>query len=396
MYQNVCSAYKVGEVQPARLVKRRCDLLRPSAQIRSNGLVSEDAPINLFEYEALAQQRLTSMAWDYYASGALDEITLRWNREAFDRLAIRYHVLTGGDKRDLSTSILGRQHEWPVLIAPTAFARLAHEDGEVAIARAAAASGVTQVLSTLSTVTLEDVASATSAPKWFQLYIFRDRELTAELVRRAEAAGYEAIVLTVDAPVLGRRERDARNRFALPEGLIAANIDAHLSKIAAEGGDSALAHFFATQIDSSLTWEDVDWVASLTDLPILVKGVVRGDDAGRAIERGCAGVIVSNHGGRQLDTSVATVDALPEVVAAVDGQAAILLDGGIRRGTDVVKALALGADGVLIGRPVLWGLAVDGQASVEHVLRLLRREFEHAMALCGASSLSELTPDLLR
>jgi len=322
---------------------------------------------------------------------------LRRNREAFDDLALWYRVLRGGARPDLSTEILGATHDWPVLIAPTAFACLAHPEGERAIARAARAADVTQVLSTLSTCTLEVVAAAApGGRKWFQLYVFRDRELTAELVRRAEAAHYEALVVTVDAPVLGRRERDARNRFALPDGLVAANIASHLPRIAPDGAGSGLAWFFATQIDPTLTWADIDWLASLTSLPVIVKGVVRGDDAQLAVEHGCAGVVVSNHGGRQLDTSVSTVEALPEVVAAVEGRCAVLMDGGVRRGTDIVKAVALGADAVLLGRPVLWALASDGQAGVEHMLGLLRAELEHAMLLCGASRLSELTPDLVR
>jgi 4-hydroxymandelate oxidase len=365
-------------------------------EMGSNEAVSERLPINLYEYESLAQQRLTPMAWDYYSSGAWDEVTLRENRAALDRLRLRYHVLRGVESPDLSTQILGRRHAWPVLVAPTAFARLAHDEGELAIARATAACEVTQVLSALSTVTLEEVAGASPhGPKWFQLYVFRDRGLTADLVARAEAAGYEALVVTVDAPVLGRRERDARNRFALPEGLVAANIEAHLPRIASDAEGSALAWFFATQIDASLTWGDIDWLASQTSLPVLVKGVVRGDDAVHAVEHGCAGVIVSNHGGRQLDTAIASIDALPEVVQAVEGRASVLVDGGVRRGTDIIKAIALGADAVLLGRPVLWGLAVDGQAGVEHVLQLVRGEFEHAMVLCGAGSVADLGPDLL-
>jgi 4-hydroxymandelate oxidase len=353
-------------------------------------------PINLAEYEALAKQRLSPLAWDYYASGAMDEITLRDNREAYDRIAIRYHVLAGTAERDLSTQIMGREHDWPVLIAPTAFARLAHDDGEIGVARAAAAEGVTQVLSTLSTTSLEDVAKAVpGARRWFQLYVFRDRGLTEELVRRAEAAGYEAIVMTVDAPLLGRRERDARNRFTLPEGLTAANLTGPLARIGTDGSDSGLFQFFASVLDPGLTWDDVEWLTSLTTLPVLVKGVVRGDDAERAVERGVGGVIVSNHGGRQLDTAISSIDALPEVAEAVDGRATVLVDGGIRRGTDIVKALALGANAVLIGRPVLWGLAVDGEAGVRHVLQLLRSELDLAMTLCGASNVEELWPDLL-
>ena len=353
-------------------------------------------PINLAEFESLARERLTPLAWDYYASGAMDEITVRDNRDAFERIAIRYHVLGGLANRDLSTQIMGQRHDWPLLIAPAAFARLAHADGEIGVARAAAAEGVTQVLSTLSTTSLEDVArAAPDGRRWFQLYVFRDRGLTEELVRRAEASGYEAIVMTVDAPLLGRRERDARNRFTLPEGLTAANLSGGLARIGSNGADSGLFQFFADNLDPALSWDDVDWLASLTSLPVLVKGVVRGDDAERAVEHGVGGVIVSNHGGRQLDTAIASIDALPEVAEAVDGRAAVLVDGGVRRGTDIVKALALGANGVLIGRPWLWGLAVDGEAGVRRVLQILRAEFDLAMALCGVSSVDELWPDLL-
>ncbi|GMU41433.1 MAG: alpha-hydroxy-acid oxidizing enzyme [Chloroflexota bacterium] len=352
--------------------------------------------INLAEFEAAANERLTPMVRDYYAAGAMDEITLRDNREAFERIAIRYHVLGGVGDRDLSTQILGRRHDWPVLIAPTAFARLAHEDGEAGVARAAAAAGVTQVLSTLSTTSLEEVAKAApGGMRWFQLYVFRDRGVTADLVRRAEAAGYEAIVMTVDAPILGRRERDARNRFSLPEGLTAANLSSTMSRVASDGGDSGLFQYFATMIDPGLTWDDLAWLCSLTTLPVLVKGVVRGDDAERAITHGAAGVIVSNHGGRQLDTAISTIDALADVAEAVDGRGAVLLDGGVRRGTDIVKALALGASAVLIGRPALWGLAVGGEAGVARVLAILRDEFDLAMALCGARNVEDLWPDLL-
>jgi len=358
--------------------------------------MSEHLPVNLFDYEELAQQRLGPLAWDYYSSGAMDEVTLRDNREAFERIAIRYHVLAGTAERDLSTQILGQRHDLPLLIAPTAFARLAHEDGENGVARAAAAAGVTQVLSTLSTTSLEEVAQAApDGTRWFQLYVFKDRGLTADLVRRAEAAGYQAIVMTVDAPLLGRRERDARNRFTLPEGLTAANLSSQLARIPSDGTDSGLFQFFASVLDPGLTWDDLEWLASLTTLPVLVKGVVRGDDAERAIEHGAAGVIVSNHGGRQLDTSISSIDALSEVAEAVDGRGAVLMDGGVRRGTDIVKALALGANAVLIGRPVLWGLAVGGEEGVRHVLRILREELDLAMALCGASNLEELWPDLL-
>ncbi|TAJ19487.1 MAG: alpha-hydroxy-acid oxidizing protein, partial [Dehalococcoidia bacterium] len=317
------------------------------------------------------------------------------NREAYERIAVRPHALVDVSARDLSTTILGRRHDWPIVIAPTAFQRLAHPDGEAAVARAAAAEGVTMTLSTLASTSIEDVAAAApGSPRWYQLYVFRDRALTRSLIDRAEAAGYEAIVLTVDAPLLGRRERDARNRFTLPEGITAANLAGARSQIASDGPESGLLQFFAAQMDPTLTWADLDWLCSATRLPVLVKGVLRGDDAAHAIDAGARGVIVSNHGGRQLDGAIASIDALPEVVEAVAGRASVLVDGGVRRGTDILKALALGADGVLIGRPVLWGL-VDGEPGVRHVLQLLRAEFDLAMALAGRASRADVTRDLV-
>ena len=358
--------------------------------------MSEERPLNLAEFEQLAQRRLPAMAFDYYASGALDEITLRENRAAFDRLRLRPRMLVGVEHCDSSVELLGRRLEWPLLLAPTAFAALAQPDGEAAIARAAGGAGVTQVLSTLSTVAVEDVAAVAARPLWFQLYVFRDRGLTAELVARAEAAGCEALVLTVDAPLLGRRERDVRNAFALPEGLVAANLPtAESREITSDGSGSGLLAYFEALIDPSLTWDDLDRLVASTSLPVIVKGVLRGDDAALAVEHGAAGVIVSNHGGRQLDSAPASIDVLPEVVAAVDGRVAVLVDGGIRRGTDIVKALALGARAVLIGRPILWGLAADGEAGVREVLALLRAEFDLAMALCGCRTVADIGPDLL-
>ncbi|MSQ31433.1 MAG: alpha-hydroxy-acid oxidizing protein [Dehalococcoidia bacterium] len=340
------------------------------------------------------------MARDYYASGALDEITLRENRAAYDRIALRYHVLADVGVRDTSTPILGRVHPWPVVIAPTAFMRLADPDGEVAVARAAHAEGVTQTISALSTASLEEIAAAVpEGSRWFQLYVFRDRELTRDLVRRAEAAGCTAIELTADTPVLGRRERDARNAFALPPGLSMPNLarlgEGIRAPGTAPGSDSILLQFFAAQVDPALSWRDLDWLCSITSLPVLVKGVVRGDDAARAIEAGAAGVVVSNHGGRQLDTAIATIDALPEVAAAVDGRGAVLVDGGVRRGTDILKAIALGAQAVQIGRPVLWALAVGGEAGVRRMLAILREDFDRAMALAGTPDLASITPDLI-
>jgi 4-hydroxymandelate oxidase len=294
------------------------------------------------------------------------------------------------------TAVLGHRVAFPVLVAPMAFQQLATPEGEVATARAVGEAGSIMTLSTLSNRSMEDVVAAASGPIWFQLYVYKDRAATQALVERAEAAGCQALVLTVDAPLLGRRERDVKTGFHLPDGLRAANLLAHgAEEVAAHEGGSGLAAYVAGLLDPNLTWADVDWLRSITKLPLLVKGIVRGDDAALAVEHGAAGVVVSNHGGRQLDTAVATADVLAEVVDAVAGQAEVLVDGGVRRGTDVVKALALGATAVLLGRPVLWGLAVDGQAGARRVLSLLRDEVDLTLALLGCRSLGELERDLL-
>ncbi len=359
--------------------------------------MSDAEAVNLYDFEIRARGRLTEMAYAYYASGANDEITLRENHDAYDRIALRYHVLRDVSQRDLSITVLGEPASMPVLVAPMAFQGMAHPDGEVATARAAATAGTIMVLSTLSNASVEEVAAATTAPLWFQLYVYRDRGATHELVQRVEAAGYRALVLTVDAPVLGRRETDVRNRFQLPAGLTAKNlIPAGKERLPDGAADSGLSVYFASMLDPSLSWTDVEWLRSITSLPVIVKGIVRGDDAARAVDRGAAGIVVSNHGGRQLDTAPAAIEVLAEVVKAVDGRAEVLVDGGIRRGTDVIKALALGARAVMLGRPVLWGLAVGGEAGVSTVLSLLRAELDTAMALCGCPSVDAIGPDLLR
>lgn len=284
----------------------------------------------------------------------------------------------------------------PMLIAPTAFHRLAHPDGEAATARAAAAAGTIMTLSTLSNCSIEEVAAAAAGPLWFQLYVYRDREATRELVGRAEAAGYSALVLTVDAQVWATRERDVRNRFHLPAGMRMANLmTSGLDSIEAHDSDSGLGRYVASLFDPTLAWSDLEWLAGISQLPLVIKGIVDPEDARRAVDHGAAAVIVSNHGGRQLDTSIATIDALPAVAEAVDGRIPVLVDGGVRRGTDVVKALALGARAVLVGRPVLWGLAVNGEEGVAQVLDILRKEFDVALGLCGCRSCAELDRDLL-
>ncbi len=335
-------------------------------------------------------------SYDYYAGGAEDERTLAANVEAFSRLVFRPRVLVGADRVDTTTELLGSRLPFPIGLAPTAFNRLAHPDGELAAARAAGSVGALMCCSTMATSSLEEIAGVASGPLWFQLYVYRDREVTKDLVRRAEAAGYRAIVLTVDTPVLGRRERDVRNQFTLPPGISTSNLEPYARAASTRwAGTSSLTEFIHKQIDPSLTWASVEWLRSLTRLPLVIKGILRGDDAARAIAQGASGLVVSNHGGRQLDGAIATIDALPEIVDQVSGRAPVLLDGGIRRGTDVLKALALGASAVLIGRAYLWGLATDGEAGVRHVLDVLRAELALAMALAGCQDATAVPRDLV-
>jgi 4-hydroxymandelate oxidase len=271
-----------------------------------------------------------------------------------------------------------------------------HLDGEVPVARAATGSILT--LSTFSVTPIEDVVAAARGPVWFQLYVYKDRSASEALVKRVEAAGCTALELTADAPILGRRERDVRNRFSLPEGLWAPNLTADgalPASDAAGGGGSPFSAAFDTLVDPNLTWDDVAWLTSVTSLPVLVKGVVRADDASRAIDAGAAGVIVSNHGGRQFDTAPAAIDALGAVVDAIGDRAEVIVDGGIRRGSDVLKAIAVGARAVQVGRPIVWGLVVDGEDGVRDVLSLLGDELDLAMALAGCRSVDEITADLL-
>lgn len=369
----------------------RHDIQDNSAQLK---------PINLSEYEKLATNALSQNVLDYYSSGAWDEVTLRDNRAAFERFKIRPRMLVDVSSRNLSTKVLGQSIEMPLLIAPMAFQRLAHQDGELATARAASKAGIGMVLSTMATYSIEDVATAgyqnTTSARWFQLYVHRDRGLTRALVERAYAAGYQALCLTVDAPVLGQRERDKRNEFTLPPGFQLANL-ATLSglKIPHEDGESGLFRYFAQQLNPALTWKDLEWLQSLSPLPLAIKGILRGDDALKAVEHGAKAVIVSNHGGRQLDSAIASIDALSEVVTAVADKAEVLVDGGIRRGTDILKALALGAKAVLLGRPVLWGLAVAGEIGVSHVIELLRSELDVAMALSGCAQIEDIDSSLV-
>lgn len=340
------------------------------------------------DFEKAARASLPAMAYDYYRSGADAERALRENLRAFRRWQIHSRVLVDVSRLTLETEILGAAVSMPILIAPTAYHKLAHPEGELATARAAARAGTVYTVSTLATTSLEDITRASSGPLWFQLYVHKDRGLSRSLVERAEAAGYRALVLTVDTPVLGRRLRDVRNGFCLPDGLVMANlVGAHLPEGTA---GSALQQYIASRHDASLSWSDVEWLRGITRLPLLLKGIVRPDDTLLAIDAGAAGVIVSNHGGRQLDAAPATLDVLPRVVEAAAGRVPVLVDGGVRWGTDVLKALALGANAVMLGRPVLWGLAAAGEAGVFRVLEILRDELATAMALAGCPSLSAI------
>jgi 4-hydroxymandelate oxidase len=336
-------------------------------------------------------------AFDYLAGGACDECTVADNCAAFRRIFVRPRILTDVARRDPASTVLGTRVSLPVLLAPTALHRLAHPDGELATARAAAAAGTVFVVSTLSTYSLEDVA-AVGGPLWFQLYVFRDRNVVRDLVARAEDAGYGAIVLTVDTPMLGRRERDVRNRFALPPGIEPQNFaprPARPDGPATAAAYESFAHYVHDRFDESLSWRDVEWLRSLTPLPLVLKGVLTAEDARRSVAAGADALIVSNHGGRQLDGVLPTIFALADVSEAVGGRIEVLMDGGVRRGTDVLKALALGARAVLIGRPYLWGLAAEGEAGVRGVLELLRAEIDVAMALSGCPTLASIDRSLV-
>ena len=354
-------------------------------------------PINLLEYEQHARQVLPQMVYDYFASGAGSEITVRSNRGGFDDLKLRPRALVSVGNRDHSTTLFGQTIASPIAVAPMAFQKLAHPDGELASVRGCGAAGALFVASTIATFRLEEIAAAATGPIWFQLYVFKDRGLTKTLVQRAEAAGYTALQVTGDVPVMGLREADMRNAFHLPPEFSIKNVeDAGFGEL--PPGDAEMGHALYTRcrFDPDLNWKDIEWLCGLTKLPVLVKGILRGDDAVRALDHGARGIVVSNHGGRQLDTAVSTIEALPEIVEAIAGRAEIVIDGGIRRGTDVLKALALGAKLAQVGRPLMWGLALDGEAGARRVLSLLRDEFDNAMALCGCRNIAAITRDLVK
>ncbi|TYK49116.1 alpha-hydroxy acid oxidase [Actinomadura decatromicini] len=342
-------------------------------------------PSSVREFEAAARARLDPAHYDYFAGGAGEEVTLRANEAAFGRLALLPRVLGGAAKPELGVTLLGDRAAAPVLVAPTAFHRLAHPEGEKATARAAAAAETIMIVSMASTVAVGDVAAAAPGARlWFQLYVQPDPAFTELLVRRAEEAGCGALVVTADSPVRGRRDRDERHGFHdLPTGLCCENMRDETGRVR------------PIEFSPAISWEHVDRLRDMTSLPIVLKGVLHPADARRALGHGVSALIVSNHGGRQLDTVPAAVEALPGVVEAVAGTVPVLLDGGVRRGTDVLKAMALGASAVGVGRPVVWGLAADGERGVRRVLDLLRAEVEDALTLCGARSVHDLGADLV-
>jgi 4-hydroxymandelate oxidase len=345
-------------------------------------MTDAERPISVADYESLARSAVEPGAWDYYAGGAGDEISLADARASWDRIRLRPRVLVDVTTRELSAVAFGHQLPHPIIVAPTAAHLMAHADAERATAAGAAAAGALMTLSTIASTPMEDVADAApGAPRWFQLYAPADRTWCEALVERAVGAGYEAIAVTVDLPFPGNRERDVRNAFNLGVG-------AHLppDQPTDERGIIEVPAF---------GWQDLAWLRSICPIPLVAKGILRADDAARAVDAGCDGVWVSNHGGRQLDTAIAGIDALPEIADAVGDRALLVVDGGVRRGIDVLKGLALGADLVAVGRPVIWGLAVGGAEGVQHVLEILRNELSLGMALAGCPTLQEVTPDLV-
>lgn len=348
--------------------------------------------VNIQDYEDLAATRLSQSAYDYYRGGARDEVALGRNRRAYSEYALHYRVLTGTGEIDLRSQCLGHPLSLPIMAAPTAFHCMADPEGEVASARAVTAEGTIFINSTLSNQPVESVIQHSQGPVFFQLYVYKDRAVTVELIQRAVAAGARALVVTVDAPVLAIREKDLRNQFTLPEGLGLANLTG-LGHDSLDG--SGLADYVQRQLNPALGWPDLQWLVQESPLPVVLKGVVRADDARRAADLGVRAVVVSNHGGRQLDGAPATLHCVAAVRKELPEDVEVWLDGGIRRGADVVLGLCLGAQVVLVGRPILWGLAARGEQGVREVLQILRREMEETMLLLGCPKVSQLDPSFV-
>lgn len=344
--------------------------------------------VSLADYERHAHERVPESVWAYIAGAGADGITRRWNREAFDRLRLEGRVLADMAGANTSIELFGQPMDTPIVLAPVALQKLAHRDGELATVLGAAASGATMTISTQASVAIEEIAATAHGPCWFQLYMQARRDDTLALLRRAEAAGCRAVMVTVDAPVNGLRNQEQRAGFRLPEGIEAVNIKGMPGPVLrADPGQSPV---FQGLLDAAPTWKDVEWLRSQTRLPLLLKGIMSRHDARRAIETGMDGLVISNHGGRVLDTLPASIEALPGIAGETAGAVPLLLDSGVRRGTDILKALALGANAVMIGQPVMHGLAVAGAVGVAHVINILRAELEVAMALTGRKTIGDI------
>ena len=351
-------------------------LLPSEAEPRRAAADAAAGMCSLSDFEEGARETMSPMAYEYLASGAADELTLRWNRESLERIRLCPRVLVEVSELDTRVSLFGQELPFPILLAPTAMQRLYHAEGELATARGAGAAAATYVVSSYTTTPLEEIARAATQPLWFQLYVQPDRGFTKDVVQRAEAVGCRALCVTVDLPVFGARNRMRRAGFEVPPGM-------------------ELPYIMERFQGVPVTWKDIEWLRSFARVPVLLKGILNPDDADLAVRNGVSGIIVSNHGARDLDSTPATIDALPLVADKVAGRAPILMDGGIRRGTDVLKALALGADAVLIGRPYCYGLGVAGAEGVSRVIDILRGEFEAAMALTGRPSIKSIDRSVL-
>ncbi len=348
-------------------------------------------PINIDEYEQYAKNKLDKIIFDYFVAGAQDEITLRRNREAFHHFLLLPRVLTGIKEINLTTKLFKDTLQLPFLIAPMAFQCAAHPDGEKAMVLAAHRSGIGMISSVMSTFTIEEIAQTIDSLLFFQLYIYKNRLVTEHLIKRAEAAGVKALVITVDTPIMGRREQDIRNQFSLPSHLTAKNFETmELEQISSPMPGSKLQNYTNNHFDKNFCWKDIAWIKSITSLPIILKGIMHPEDAIRSIDEGIAAIIISNHGGRQLDTMPSTIEMLSSVANAINKRIPIIIDGGFRRGIDVFKALALGADLVSLGRPCLWALATNGQEGVFNMIDLLKIELIETMILCGCSTIDDI------
>jgi isopentenyl diphosphate isomerase/L-lactate dehydrogenase-like FMN-dependent dehydrogenase len=346
-------------------------------------------PVNVNEFEPLAQDKLLPEVYDFCRGGANDEITLAENRNAYDRIKLLPKVLTNRENQNLSIELFGQQLSSPIMIAPTGLPGIITSEGEKATARAAKAANIVMALSMMSNFSLEEVSQENHHSLWFQLYLCQDKYITESLVQRVKKASYTALIVTVDTIALGKRERDLRNQFNLDQNLQARSLlEYGLGEIFKKQEGSSIANHSKKVFKTAISWQDLEWLKEITDLPIIIKGILNPEDAALAIQHGVSGIIVSNHGGRQLDTTPATIDILPEIAATVEQKVKLFIDGGIRRGTDILKALALGADAVLIGRPILWGLAVGGEQGALKVINILQEELELAMTLCGFSSIA--------